>query len=439
MEDEGWEMSSGEKAIFESEYLQARPGDHLMTAFQCDLCHFRNLQKRSPCPERDTDRWLLMCIRRASLDAFWGSRPGTVAGHVKEMKTVLKIADQLGIEYPFKDHPRGPFPIADTVGMFKAVAMLQRSFDPGRNSTTVQWSTCRKIRSCVSNAIHTSPMGSGLASMTDGQKTTHFTSSPTNHVWFQSFAKGFKNRLGEVVLQDQALTIDDLLAFLIALDERWVAGKSRQDWEDLFEVATIGTAVACGFSAGLRGEELGHIRVQQSLLKTSTGMDHPRKKHMVLALQGRFKGVDGTRAHHIPLVPESASGIRNYKWFSRLILVLKHYGIESGPLLRKSPTNREPARVVDLDPLFLEGLQDIKTKPRGNSLTAIESVEAFSLRRSLRRGSTAQARNMKVPQDVIYLHNRWRKPGAQQGGSIMETYTDTSAAIEALLLYSEAL
>ena len=44
--DEGWEMSIGEKETFEQEYTQARPGDHLLTSFQCDLCNFRNIVEK---------------------------------------------------------------------------------------------------------------------------------------------------------------------------------------------------------------------------------------------------------------------------------------------------------------------------------------------------------------------------------------------------------
>ena len=438
-EADGWEMSSGERETFELEYNQARAGDHLLTAFQCDICHFRNIQGRDPLLQRHQDRSLMLCIRRASLDAFWGSRPGTVAGHLKEFKTFTRISEELGIDQPFRSHPRGPYPLEDSVGMVAAVAMLQRSFHPGRNSTTVQWATCRKIRSCVSNIIHTSPMGSGLASMTDGQKVSHFTASPTNHVWFQSFAKGCKNRMGEVILQDQALSIDDLLALLNSLDAKWGKAKADSNWQELFEIANIGTAIACGYSAGLRGEELGLIRLQRSREKSKLGGKHERKPHMVLALQGRFKGVDGNKWHHIPLAIKTFSGIENERWFSRLIWVYSHYEIDSGPLLRKSPFSHEPARISDLDAFFIDALQETSAKAQESGSNTIESLDTFSVRRSLRRGSTAQARNRKVPTDIIYLHNRWRNPGVPHGGGIIEHYTDTKVAVESLLRYSEEL
>jgi hypothetical protein len=51
----------------------ARDGDHLMWPFQCDDCHFQNLKGAS-----DTDGVLLLCIRRANLDALWAREPATV-------------------------------------------------------------------------------------------------------------------------------------------------------------------------------------------------------------------------------------------------------------------------------------------------------------------------------------------------------------------------
>jgi hypothetical protein len=45
VDDDGVEM---ERAGDESRFLVARPGDNLLTPFQCDVCHFRNIMKRDP-------------------------------------------------------------------------------------------------------------------------------------------------------------------------------------------------------------------------------------------------------------------------------------------------------------------------------------------------------------------------------------------------------
>ena len=52
----------------------ARDGDHLTTPFQCDLCHFRNIQGRDPLAHSDKDCLLLEFIRRANLDVHYAIR-----------------------------------------------------------------------------------------------------------------------------------------------------------------------------------------------------------------------------------------------------------------------------------------------------------------------------------------------------------------------------
>jgi hypothetical protein len=59
----------------------ARPGDHLFCPFQCELCHFRNLQGRSPQVGSGLfgDVELLKYLRRVNLDTFWSREPSTVS------------------------------------------------------------------------------------------------------------------------------------------------------------------------------------------------------------------------------------------------------------------------------------------------------------------------------------------------------------------------
>ncbi len=63
---------------------------------------------------------------------------------------------------------------------------------------------------------------------------------------------------------------------------------------------------------------------------------------------------------------------------------------------------------------------------------------------SLRRGATAQARNVGVPKDTVVLNNRWRseessRTGPAPSGEMMEYYTDVVVAVGALLKFSTLL
>lgn len=70
-------------------FMHARRGDNLITPFQCDLCWFRNLQKRAPNPKSQSDSLLLAYIRRVNLDAFWSRSPKTVSGSLTGLKKNL--------------------------------------------------------------------------------------------------------------------------------------------------------------------------------------------------------------------------------------------------------------------------------------------------------------------------------------------------------------
>jgi hypothetical protein len=193
---EGWDLSEGERYEVDSEFKTAPPGDHLMTAFQCELCLFRNIKKRDPIPECEIDKWTSTCLRRANLDAFWSRRPNAVSGNLKEARFAMRCSRSHNIDEPLQDFQRGPFPLKYVYGAGMAINLLQRSFDPGRNSATIQWGTCRKMRSFYSNFVHATPFGTGqLASMTDGKRSTHFTASPTNTPWFIRFMDGMHERL----------------------------------------------------------------------------------------------------------------------------------------------------------------------------------------------------------------------------------------------------
>jgi len=43
-------------------FIEARAGDHLMIEFQCDVCHFWNIQLRNPDPKEAKDYLLMVCI-----------------------------------------------------------------------------------------------------------------------------------------------------------------------------------------------------------------------------------------------------------------------------------------------------------------------------------------------------------------------------------------
>ena len=71
---------------------RGRSGDNLLTHFQCDLCHFSNIQVREPNTQGEKYTRLMATIRKATLDVFVIREPGTVRGDLTMAKKLRKVA-----------------------------------------------------------------------------------------------------------------------------------------------------------------------------------------------------------------------------------------------------------------------------------------------------------------------------------------------------------
>jgi hypothetical protein len=67
------------------------------------------------------------------------------------------------------------------------------------------------------------------------------------------------------------------------------------------------------------------------------------------------------------------------------------------------------ARIADVDPVFHDALRFVQSQRPDLIAEEVDVGVAFSLRRSLRRGSTTHARNVDVPEENIEFNNGWRK------------------------------
>ena len=115
-----------------SRHMEARNGDHLSgIPFQCDLCHFRNINKRDPISSLGRDINTLVAIRSANLDSFWGREPRTVSdnlGRIRQIYTVGRINLSMETCLPTMQ----PFPMKDVVGMGPAIVLLEQSLRKGK-------------------------------------------------------------------------------------------------------------------------------------------------------------------------------------------------------------------------------------------------------------------------------------------------------------------
>ena len=128
-EEEDLEVDEGLSDRFQF----GRSGDHLMgIPFECDLCHFRNLNRRDPDQGDAKDDWTLLCIRRAILDAFWSRESSTVRSNLNRLK--LDYQSAMGTFSMACPLPAlGSDEVEDKVGMGGALIMLNASLQQGKN------------------------------------------------------------------------------------------------------------------------------------------------------------------------------------------------------------------------------------------------------------------------------------------------------------------
>jgi hypothetical protein len=420
----------------EKRFLEARNGDNLMNAFQCDLCHFRNVMGRNPRIEIWQDREILEYIRRANLDAFWSREPTTVASNLREARKMeSKVADRLGI--PSITRPMGPYPLEDSFGMSAAIAVLDRSLDPGIHEEFVQWDTFRRVRSTVTNINQ-----AGVGGMNDvvgayERERVWISGSPTHHFWFSRFMAGLHKRVGEVRKQDRPVTIDELHEIETLLERSWKGAKVRRAQR---RVAEMGVWFIVGFCTGIRGEEmllLDYAGTRKGVEKLRTG----HQDFFKLVVLGRSKGNQLSGAEFgIPCVAiTEGTGLQPGKWIIRLIRLLEVQGVKEGPLMRRV---LRPGKLVEFQDDFFRVIEMVQA-----TTNLIEDDvfvrDEFGIERSTRRGVTIHAKNMDVGEEVITANNRWRREANSASGAsrldMIEVYTVLDALMPLVLRFSKPL
>jgi hypothetical protein len=346
----------------------------------------------------------------------------------------------LGLDIIYPD--RKPFPVEDSFGMVIACQSLLRSLDGGRNTSTIQFETMRKLRSHYSNFYHTLPDGTGFTTVADGRGTSTFTGSPTYSYWFRRFMTGCHRRMGDTWIPDRAITLEEILLCYILLEEDW--SKAVGDSGMRLQTALTAMILVGGFSGGLRGEELPKLELG-AIRKHWEEAIHHSVPHVPLVLSGRFKMTDGEKLFFLPLACRSNSGIDNRLWTHRLLETYAELGVRSGPIFRVAGKRVKAKRSAmgDLDPLFHGVLLRVQERwPRVIPLS-VKIQDETSVRRSLRRGSTTEASNRGIPKEVIEANQRWGKHQRARGMlptmSMMERYSDARANIGYLIRYSLGL
>ena len=418
-------------------------GSHLMTNFQCDVCVFRTLYQRNP-RRVVSDSENLVVIRRMNLDSIWSREPSTIRANMGHLANLITTCEASGFTPQL---PRlGPFPIKDNVGYCVAFSMLVQSRRPGRHSKSyTQFDTIRKQRSAFSNLFNASQevsaTGQLIASgaMTNG----HITTCPTNSMWFGRWQLGCHTRMGYIIKQNKAISLDILNA-LVESFKSDISQAEPLSWNRRRLTFGLGYSILT-FAASLRGSE--GLKVDLDTLKQYvTKGKHEKKGFIIVPTKGRFKGEKGERCHLLALSNISHSGIAIRSAMELLIAARNEMTrcSTSWLFVNQQGTKMSFGDMNDIVLDQLELVKELDAKKDRLKLQEFEELrEEFSINRSFRRGSSTHAQNRKIPVPVIDTQNRWRKVERAKGRrpkfSMIENYSDIEQLIPTMVQYSDML
>jgi len=419
----------------DNRFIKARAGDMFMVPFQCDQCHFQNVNKRDPMPGDAKDEEVLEYIRRANLDAFWARESSTVKKNLGILIRAEQCFNRLAI--PSATPNLGPFPLEDTFGMKAAIAVLDKSLDKGVYERFVQWETFRKTRSAITNAHQASADGLGDTVGAYERSRVWISNVATHSFWYTRFMTGLHKRVGEVVKPDWPVPIAVMQYIDRGLNRLW---SHESDLATKKRIAEMGAWFVVGFCIGLRGEEMLLIELSGTA-ESLRFLEDAIEPHFVVRVKGRTKGsLIAGGGFEIPCVAETGvSKLKPGRWIRRLVGLIHQEGRMNGKLFQRSL--RVP-RLLEFEEDFFDVLISVQ-----NTTDLIEDGvdlrEKAGIFRSLRRGLTSHAINMEVPPDLIKAVNRWRQESKGNGSKgtyeMIDHYAELGTLKPTFLRFSKAL
>jgi hypothetical protein len=348
-----------------------------------------------------------------------------------------KVSDRL--EMPSITPPMGPFPLCDECGMSGAIAMLDRSLDPGRYADHVQYGVFRKVRSSITNIIQSGVGGLGDSMGAYQRNKIWVTKAATQKFWFSRFMEGLHKRVGEIRMPDRILTIEEIHAIDQCLEREFVHAKGKEDQKRLSE---LGTWFSGGICTGLRGEEMLLIDLYGTAKSVAQFMkEDASDPHFKFVILGRTKGVqeDGHK-FAIPCVKVTqGTHLRPGIWLKRLLKVKKELGQTNGKLFRR---NLQKAKLCEFEDDFyrvIERIQDTTDLIPSE----VNVRNECGLPRTIRRSATAHARNMRLSSDLLNAIHRWGKEMNATTGvprlDMQDTYTTIDSICPLMLEFSRGM
>ncbi len=329
-----------------------------------------------------------------------------------------------------------------------AALSTERLLDKGINEKTVQHGTVRKFRAAFSNMWQASVEGGLDAIAVRNTSKLTQTSCPTYGEWYERFSLGLHKRMGDVVRQDKAISVEVMGALMEEFEKDWISLEREGGEDEEREKILFGALFAVvAYVVGLRGEEVplmdlaGTRNHFSRAVHTGPNANGECMAHVVIALLGRFKGETGKKYHYMVSVLRTKSGLKPGKWIGRMLKWYRDRRITNGPVFRKKNGKRGKAKDYELE--IFERLERIQRDQPSLLAPDLDVTEAFGLSRSFRRGSDSRAMAEALAPEIIELNNRWRKfelaKGKRPTLKMFEHYADIVLLLGMFLKYSRAM
>ena len=431
----------------DTRFKSARDGDHYLVPFQCDLCHFRNMQGRDPLPTSRVDAMVMDFIRRGNLDAFWSRETKTVKANLLGLMRTYKSKEKFMLREESMFPIMGPHPLRDDFGMGAVLAILDRSLDKGKYEKYVQWATFRKTRSSLTNMWQASADGLTDRVGANEKRKTWISSCPTHQFFFSRFMEGCHRRVGETVKRDEPVSIELLKAIMKHLEQQWQNESAKpshqRDYQALRRISMMGLWFCGGFCTGLRGEEMTLLELEgtSQSLKYLTNPPPGVEAHFEFVVAGVTKGnkLSGHKFSVPCVAVTKGSNLKPGRWAWRYCRIQKLMGYRNGRLFTMKQPN---GKLFEFDDAFYGVLEDIQGLRPDLIPASVDVREDYGILRSLRRGVTAHALNMKVDKTLVNAINRWRVEKQSIGApniDMADSYARLDVIKPTVLRYSSAL
>ena len=337
-----------------------------MISFECDYCVFRKITGRGPVPDNQKDIFLMGCIRRIILDAFWSRARHTVSSNANRFREMISLSTSMGFEPPYD--PPGPLPSHDHCGYKVAILMVAKSLSPGRHSDShSQWDTIRKFKSTHSNQSRSGRTANATSfTLTDskGGSLDRFSSEVCGSLWFQRFSVGCRHRMGQDWRPNRAISTPLVVKLLNCIESK-IRGSS--DSNERMMLVMAGAYFCFCYVVSLRSPEGLMIDVPGLI---EFGVKSP--DHVVIPLLGQVKGEDHTRQHLLHCVNVTSSGISVRNWIRRLKSCHLVMGRTTGPAFI-NPISFKQSSTAEMNDIFHEFLSDIFEEDRDLFAVDIQS------------------------------------------------------------------